>query len=202
MSVPYCVLNILFLIHSKNFGGVFPYGVIMEIFETHHRNDVLYLKAKSRQRCRLVMGKEIKTLVGELYQATVKVMLEPPVTSPICSTQLQSLKRCRKYKALPQCQKYRKYHLCQYPLAGWVYDKHEICFLINQLIRGLANYYLVEFIPSDPVRLSYWFVQNFQLRHEERLMIMVMGTAVERLRMELKFLHMVSSYQFFYRRCK
>ncbi|RZB40108.1 cereblon [Asbolus verrucosus] len=180
---------------NKNFKGIFPFGVIMEIFETHLRNDVLYLKARSRQRCRLIPGKEIKTLIGELYQVTVKVMLEPPITSPIYNTQLNSLKihrmyKCTEYREFCKCRKYRQYHLSQYPLAGWVYDKHEMCFLLDQLIRGLSSYYLIEFVPDDPVQLSYWFVQNFQLRHEERLKIMVLGTAVERLRLELKYLNM------------
>ena len=167
----------------------------MEIFETHLRNDVLYLKARSRQRCRLVPGKEIKTLIGELYQVTVEVLLEPTITSPINCTQLSSLKARRsfqssEYREFYKYRKYRQYHLSQFPLPGWVYDKHEICFLMDQLIQGLSNYYLIEFIPDDPVQLSYWFVQNFQLRHEERLRIMVTRTAIERLRLELKFLNM------------
>jgi ATP-dependent Lon protease len=181
---------------TKDFKSVFAYGVIMEIFETHLRNDVLYLKARSRQRCQLVPGKEIKTLVGELYQVTVKVMLEPPITSPISNTQLNSLKlrarfKCTDYREFNKYRKYRQYHLCQYPLATWVYDKHEMCFLRDKLIQGLTSYYLIEFIPHDPVQLSFWFVQNFQLKHEERLKIMKIRTAIERLRLELRYLNMV-----------
>jgi cereblon len=180
---------------TKDFKSVFAYGVIMEIFETHLRNDVLYLKARSRQRCQLVPGKEIKTLVGELYQVTVKVMLEPPITSPISNTQLNSLKlrarfKCTDYREFNKYRKYRQYHLCQYPLATWVYDKHEMCFLRDKLIQGLTSYYLIEFIPHDPVQLSFWFVQNFQLKHEERLKIMKIRTAIERLRLELRYLNM------------
>ncbi|EFA08465.1 protein cereblon [Tribolium castaneum] len=180
---------------DKTFKGFFTYGVIMEIFETHLRNSVLYLKARSRQRCRLVPGKEIKTLIGDLYQVTVEVMLEPPPTSPLCNTQLNSLKirklfNCTEYREFYKYRKFRLFHLSQFPLASWVYDKHEICFLHHKLVNALSNYYLIEFIPDDPVQLSYWFVQNFQLRHEERLRIMVLRTAVERLRLELKYLNM------------
>ncbi|KAF5283193.1 hypothetical protein FQA39_LY17385 [Lamprigera yunnana] len=51
-----------------------------------------------------------------------------------------------------------------------------------------SNYSLPDDIPMDPVTLSYWFMQNFQLTYEERLHLMKLDSVIERLRLELKFL--------------
>lgn len=49
-----------------------------------------------------------------------------------------------------------------------------------------------EYIPRDPVMLSYWFVQNYQLNHGERLHILRLNSALERLKLEYRFLKQVS----------
>lgn len=43
--------------------------------------------------------------------------------------------------------------------------------------------------------LSFWIMQNFQLTHEERLALMKLNTTLERLRLELQFLKLVSHSQ-------
>lgn len=52
----------------------------------------------------------------------------------------------------------------------------------------------LEYIPRDPVMLSYWFVQNYQLNHEERLHILKLNSALERLRLEYRFLKQASIF--------
>lgn len=52
--------------------------------------------------------------------------------------------------------------------------------------------YFSEYIPRDPVMLSYWFVQNYQLNHEERLHILRLNSALERLKLEYRFLKQAS----------
>lgn len=47
--------------------------------------------------------------------------------------------------------------------------------------------------PSDPIKLSYWFMQNFQLNDDERLKILKLNSAVQRLKLELHYLQMVTS---------
>lgn len=49
-----------------------------------------------------------------------------------------------------------------------------------------------EFLPEDPVQLSYWIVQNYQLCLEERLKILELNSAMERLKLELLLLNLVS----------
>lgn len=88
----------------------------------------------------------------------------------------------------------RKYHSAQFPLCSWIYDRNEVDYYIARIIGGLKGYYVEEHLPTDPVSLSYWFVQNFQLTHGERLEIMKLNSAWERLRLELEYLKMVQNY--------
>lgn len=52
-------------------------------------------------------------------------------------------------------------------------------------------------IPTDPTGLSYWFGQNFQLMHTERLNLLSTNTTLERLRMELEYMNLVNKNIFF-----
>lgn len=62
----------------------------------------------------------------------------------------------------------------------------------NLILSELKQFiFPLEYVPTDPVKLSYWFVQNFQLRHDERLKILKLNTAFERLRLEYRYLYMV-----------
>nr|CAI5862599.1 unnamed protein product [Callosobruchus analis] len=178
---------------SSKLNGLFEYGVTMEIFEAQVRNNALHIKAKGRQRCKL-LG-ELKNWGGQLKQVNVKIMAEPEISSPISNTQMYTLKRLRPYTSKNYCDiaknyKYRRYHLCQYPIESWVYDKYEVSYYVKLLLEGLSNY-VGEYIPNDPVMLSYWFAQNYLLLHEERLHLLQLNSALERLRMEYKFLKRV-----------
>lgn len=75
----------------------------MEIFETQVRNNVLNIKARGRQRCKLVPGCEIKNWAGRLKQVTIKIIAEPEFTSPLCDTQMLSLKRKRLFTSTEFC---------------------------------------------------------------------------------------------------
>nr|CAH7756186.1 unnamed protein product [Callosobruchus chinensis] len=178
---------------NSKLNGLFEYGVTMEVFESQVRNNALHIKAKGRQRCKL-LG-ELKNWGGQLKQVNVKIMAEPEITSPICNTQMYTLKRRRPYTSKNYCDisqnhKYRRYHLCQYPIESWVYDKYEVSYYVKLLLEGLSNY-VGEYIPDDPVMLSYWFAQNYLLLHEERLHLLQLNSALERLRMEYNFLKRV-----------
>lgn len=168
----------------------------MEIFETTNKNGMLSLKARGRQRCKIIPSQDSRQLTGRLQKVTVKILPEPQVGSPLDSTMLCSLKLRRhcyekSYDFLVQNYKYRRYHLAQYPLNSWVYDYNEISYYVKCIIKGLSRFYVEEHLPTDPISLSYWFVQNFQLTHEERLSIMKLNSSWERLRLELKYLKMV-----------
>ncbi|KAK4878784.1 hypothetical protein RN001_011290 [Aquatica leii] len=188
--------NVFVLVCADEVGArLYKYGVTMEVFESFSQHGTLYLKAKGRQRCKIVPGKEIQHLGGRLQQITVKILAEPEITSPIATTQLTALKLHRSYlfkdyDSLIRNYKHRKYHLAQFTNPGWVYDRRELCFYVKFIVQRLINFYLKENIPTDPVSLSYWFIQNFQLAHEERLQLMKLDSVIERLRLELKFLEM------------
>ncbi|KAJ8956095.1 hypothetical protein NQ318_016548 [Aromia moschata] len=190
--------NVFVLLCANSaFSGIYNYGVTMEIFETQMRNNVLNIKARGRQRCKLVPGYEIKSWAGRLKQVKIKIIAEPEISSPLCDTQLLSLKRKRlftstEYQDIVKNYKYRRYHLAQFPISPWVYDKYEISYYVKLLLDGLTHY-IGEYIPEDPIKLSYWFVQNYQLRHDERLHILKLNTALERLKLEYKYLKLASS---------
>lgn len=171
----------------------------MEIFETTNKNGVLCLKARGRQRCKLLPRQDSRPLAGRLQKVTVKILPEPKPVSPVDSTMLWSLKLRRHtyerdFDCLIKNYKIRRYHLAQFPLNSWVYDCNEISYFVKCIIKKLSCFYVEEHLPTDPIQLSYWFVQNFQLTHEERLKIMKLNSAWERLRLEWKYLKMVIIY--------
>ncbi|XP_060532661.1 protein cereblon isoform X2 [Cylas formicarius] len=153
---------------NSGYNGLFEFGITMEIFETSIKNNVLHIKAKGRQRS------------------------EPPIVPPLSDTQLLTLKGRRQWKLndfndLKKIHKYRRYHLAQYPNPGWIYDHNEVSFFMNTLREGLKSYG-DEYIPSDPEKFSYWFVQNYQLSVMERLRILELKTTLERLKLECIYL--------------
>lgn len=181
---------------SETYAKLYEYGVIMEIFETTNKNGVLCLKARGRQRCKIIPGQDSRSLAGRLQKVTVKILPEPRPASPLDNTMLWSLKLRRHcydqhFDCLMKNYKNRRYHLAQYPLNSWVYDFNEISFYVKHITKELSRFYMEEHLPKDPISLSYWFVQNFQLTHEERLKIMKLNSCWERLRLELKYLKMV-----------
>lgn len=171
--------------------------MIMEVFEISYTADSLNLKAKGRQRCHILKESDNRpTFSSGLYKVNVRVLGEPNIVSPISNTELKALKtkRCSKtddYDTIIKNYKYRRYHLAQYPLPSWIYDHNELCFFVKHIIQKLSKYYCKESPPRDPLPLSYWFVQNFQLKHEERMRILKCNSVLERLKLELECLEMV-----------
>lgn len=85
----------------------------MEVFESFSKQGVLYLKARGRQRCKIIPGRDIRHLGGRLQQITVTILAEPEIKSPICDTQLLTLKSRRScstedYQSLLKNYKYRR----------------------------------------------------------------------------------------------
>lgn len=81
----------------------------MEIYETRMRDNTFHIKARGRQRCKLVPGCEIKSWAGRLKQVTVKIIAEPEVSSPIRDTQLYSLKQKRLFFSKDFCDIVKNY---------------------------------------------------------------------------------------------
>ncbi|CAH0549006.1 unnamed protein product [Brassicogethes aeneus] len=169
---------------------IYTHGTILEIFEHNTKNGVLNLKARGRQRFRLVPGSEIKNLAGRLQMIQVQALGERPINSPLMDTQMLTLKSKRGYTSqnfryFTKLDKYRSFHLAQYPFPKYVYDNYEIARPVEIVLSALSNY---EYLPKDPVQLSYWFPQNYQLNHEERLYFMSADSTLERLKLACKLL--------------
>lgn len=99
--------------YSKNRGAPFEYGVIMEIFETSLKRGTIHLKARGRQRCKIISINELRPMWGRFLRVSVKVLGEPAITSPIKDTQLLTLRQRRStavgdFEVLVKNYKYRK----------------------------------------------------------------------------------------------
>ncbi|XP_076254552.1 E3 ubiquitin ligase component cereblon isoform X2 [Rhynchophorus ferrugineus] len=175
---------------NSGYSGLYEYGITMEIFEISHHYRMLHIKARGRQRCERVPGSKIENASARIKLVTVRIIAEPPIVSPLQDSQLLALKLKRKWKIrnigeLKQCKRYRRYHAAQYVFPSWVYDMNEVSYYIDILLDALSSY---EYIPKDPEKLSYWFVQNYQLSHNERLKILGLKSTLERLKLECMYL--------------
>lgn len=182
----------ILLCANSGYSGLYEYGVTMEIYETNLRNNMLHVKARGRQRCKRIADSKIENVAGRIKLVTVKILAEPPIVPPLEDTQLCALKNKRRWKVeafddLQKLQRIRRYHSSQFPLPRWVYDLNEVSYYTKTLIEGLSSYGK-EYIPSDPEKLSYWFVQNYQLSHKERLKILGLRSTLERLKLECIYL--------------
>ncbi|XP_050299430.1 protein cereblon [Anthonomus grandis grandis] len=188
--------NKVFVLLCANsvYNGFYEYGVTMEIFETNERNNMLHIKAKGRQRCKRVTGSRIDNVAGRIKLITVKILAEPPIIGPLEDTQLFSLKNKRKWKLnnfdeLNECRKFRRYHAAQFIWPTWVFEMNEVSYYTKILLQALSSFGR-ELVPSDPEKLSYWFVQNYHLNHRERLQIMGLRSTLERLKLEVIYLRL------------
>lgn len=98
---------------DKNTGLPFEYGVIMEIYETSYKRGTIHLKAKGRQRCKIISGQDIRPNWSRMLKISVKVLGEPKIATPIFETELLALKRRRvipvdDYDLMQQNFKHRK----------------------------------------------------------------------------------------------
>ncbi|XP_044763453.1 protein cereblon [Coccinella septempunctata] len=182
---------VLLCTHYSKPSEFFEYGVIMEAFETNVRDGILSLKARGRQRCQIIS--EIKPLSERLQTVLVKVLPEHMATSPLADTQLYTLKKkkpffCEDYADMKKIRKYRKYHVAQFTYPDWLYEEYEVCYFVKHILEGLKKCFIMEFVPKDPLKLSYWFIQNYLLQYQERLLLLQESTVLSRLRLEMKYL--------------
>lgn len=73
------------------------------------QGNTLHIKARGRQRCKLVPGCEIKSWTGRLKHVTVKILAEPEESTPICDSQLCSLKQKRLFSSKDFCDIVKNY---------------------------------------------------------------------------------------------
>ncbi|KAK9875993.1 hypothetical protein WA026_011094 [Henosepilachna vigintioctopunctata] len=170
----------------------FDYGVTMEALEVCIKSGILSLKARGRQRCQIIS--EVKPMLEKRIQTvTVKILPEYRVTSPLIDTQLYTLKMrrpflCEDYADIKSIRRYRKYHAAQFTYPFWLYEEHEVCYYVKHILEALTKCFHMEYVPKDPMTLSYWVVQNYLLRYEERLQLLKQRTVIARLRLEMQYL--------------
>ena len=86
---------------------------------------------------------------------------------------------------------------------SWVHKAYDVRLVDQQVRRALAKSILVKYhriqpqyglpVPDDPVGLSYWVVQNLPLEDEQRLELLAINNAAQRLRAALCLLERCES---------
>ncbi|XP_045467231.1 protein cereblon [Harmonia axyridis] len=188
---------VLLCAHYSNPSEFFKYGVTMEAVETSIRDGILSLKARGRQRCQILSDirreEDEEDREERIHTVTVKILPEHKIISPFVDSQLYTLKLkkpllCEGTDDMKKARKYRRYHSAQYTFPHWLYEEYEVCFIVQKMLAGLKKYFNMEFVPKDPVILSYWFIQNYLLQYEERLRLLQENTVLSRLRLEVQYL--------------
>lgn len=178
------------LTHSESVR--YKFGVILEVFQASVENNVITIKAKGRERCIVDYPPNRVRMWGRFHRVNVRVLVEPSIHSMIRSSQLLALRKfCTNsidVSPTSKLYKYRRMHLLQYPFPTWVLDHNELTFYVKHIASYLTDYYNTRNIPTDPEALSYWFAQNFQLNHNERLRLLSCNSTLERLKVALKLL--------------
>lgn len=101
--------------------------------------------------------------IGRIKLVTVQVLGEPPLISPLATTELLALKSKRKWNLevfddLRQCRSFRRLllfivmfnsyklvclcrvHSSQFPWPDWVYNLNELSYYTKVLLEGLSSY--------------------------------------------------------------
>lgn len=165
----------------------------MEIIEVSESDNTMALKAKGRQRCKIT--NQTVNISFRMGKVCVKILPEIDVDGPLKDYKIPSLNKCRmpekNIENIIYNSKYRKMDAAQLNFPLWVYNQYEPYILSKKIQIGLEAYSIGDCVPTDPLKLSYWFMQNFQLNHNERMEILKLDSAVQRLRLELYYLKLV-----------
>ncbi|XP_049791902.1 protein cereblon [Schistocerca nitens] len=162
-------------------------GTTAEIYEFQdEESDFGFrIKAKGRQRFRVI---ESNRQVDGNIIAKVKILPEVILPDPLKEIKHLSLNRLRQFKNLQQwsCLNARDAVQTRWPI--WVYMQYQTEYLIPRIMHHLQHVSSGRSnvaIPKDPVELSFWVAQNLPIVDEQRLRLLSINSAVQRLRLEL-----------------
>lgn len=161
-------------------------GTTAEIYEFQDEEETagFKIKAKGRQRFRII---ETQRQIDGNITARVKVLPEVILPGPLSEVRLTSLDRHRS-SVVQQKRGFRERDAILTRWPAWVHSQYDCQQLIGKIMIQLSHLQLGKSsvtIPTDPVELSFWVAQNLPLRDEQRLTLLTINSAVQRMRWEL-----------------
>ncbi|KAK9500734.1 hypothetical protein O3M35_001939 [Rhynocoris fuscipes] len=175
--------------------GEGSYGTTAEIYEFSDDFGTVCIKAKARQRFKLIKTKrnEGGLLIGEL-----KILPEINLNKPLSSIQCGSLNRVRTTRK-EKCYAWEAFLT---PWPKWVYDQYDIDKLKDRvdkelrfLKQGLRKDKGKVIMPSDPTELSFWLATH--LDAEERYHVNKLDSPIQRIRWQLSLMNKCQQYYCF-----
>lgn len=132
---------------SDNNESIFSYGVTMEIIEFSETNNSVAMKAKGRQRCKIIT--QAVNLSMRMGKVTVRILPEIDLAGPLISGQIPSLNSSRQmencYESLKANSKFRRFDAIQTRWPIWVYNNYELQVLSKKIRHYLKAYAVGEF---------------------------------------------------------
>ncbi|XP_066582632.1 protein cereblon [Prorops nasuta] len=165
-------------------------GTTAEIYEYKETNGELNLKAKGRQRFKIL--RLLTKGYGKIF-ADVRILPEVILKSPFQDERLTPLDPYRtqpfnEAEARSQ-EKIEQFDAAVTPWPAWLYRQYDplrLSLRIRNYLKFIEN--RGSNIPKDPVELSYWAAQNLLLDNNERMIVLKYDCAISRLQREIKYL--------------
>lgn len=175
--------------------GVGSYGTTAEIYEFSDDIGTVCIKAKARQRFKLIKTKRND---GGFLTGELKILPEVNLNKPLSSIQCSSLNRLRTTQK-ERCFSWESYLT---PWPKWVYDQYDIDKLKARvdkelifLKQGLRKDKGKMIMPNDPSELSFWLATH--LDAEERYHVIKLDSPIQRLRWQLSLMSKCQQYYCF-----
>ncbi|XP_066999546.1 protein cereblon [Anabrus simplex] len=163
-------------------------GTTAEIYEFQGEDDTtcFKIKAKGRQRFKII---ESRRQIDGNITARVRILPEVMLPDPLMEVRITSLDRNRHTNPLRK-RAFRNRDAVSTRWPAWVHSQYDCHLLVKKVMVHLAHLQLGRnnAIPADPVELSFWVAQCLPLRDEQKLNLLQINSAIQRLRWELSIL--------------
>lgn len=143
-------------------------------------------------------------LKNRTSMATVQILPEISMSDSLYDSRSMSLDKFRLSPStvsdplirsiITQNRVYKKQYQIPYSVwPSWVHRSYDLLLISQRVLEELkktlfVNIETVSIIPSDPVDLSYWIIQNLPLEDSQRLQLLKINNPNQRLRVELSIL--------------
>ncbi|GLH08848.1 Protein cereblon homolog [Gryllus bimaculatus] len=163
-------------------------GTTAEIyaFQDEEETAGFKIKAIGRQRFKIV---ETQRQIDGNVSAKVRILPEIILGDPLAGASFSSCDKYRKSAKKLKNLENREAVVTRWP--SWVYSQFQTQKLMKKLIHLLRHMKIGNTnasFPTDPVELSFWVAQSVPLRDEQKLDLLRIDCAVQRLRWELSVL--------------
>lgn len=163
-------------------------GTTAEIyaFQDEEESAGFKIKAIGRQRFKIV---ETRRQIDGNVSACVQILPEVILGDPLYNIRSLSLERYRKFSR--KSKKIEVHDALATRWPSWVYSQYQSKKLVKRLTNLLLHMKTGNMqvqLPQDPVDLSFWVAQSMPLRDEQKLALLRIDCAIQRLRWELSLL--------------